>query len=103
MKYIHYSPPFQAPLILNAALPMLHSALKRFSTLLDDPTNRVEYTLQEGDAVLFDNRRILHGRTAFADAGQGIAGEPSRWLKGCYIEADVVLDRGRVLRANIEK
>ena len=103
VKYINYSPPFQAPLIPSPTLPALHSALKRFSTLLDDPINRVEYILREGDAALFDNRRVLHARTAFIDSGEGIAGEPSRWLKGCYIEADAVLDRGRVLRANIEK
>ncbi|KAL4076772.1 hypothetical protein V8B97DRAFT_2022055 [Scleroderma yunnanense] len=104
VRYINYSPPFQAPFLLsNPTLPMFHSAFKRFSLLLDNPANRVEYTLREGDAALFDNRRVLHARTAFTDAGQGITSEPNRWLKGCYIEADAVLDRGRVLRTNIEE
>ena len=103
VKYINYAPPFQAPLIPSPTFPILHSALKRFSTLVDDPTNRLEYTLREGDAVLFDNRRVLHGRTAFTDSGEGIAGEPSRWLKACYIEPDAIFDKGRVLRAKIEK
>ena len=33
-------------------IPLLHK-------ILDDPMNTCEYTLQEGDAVLFDNRRVL--------------------------------------------
>jgi alpha-ketoglutarate-dependent taurine dioxygenase len=67
---------------------------------------RFEYTLKEGDAVLFDNRRVLHARTAFADrerADTGQEREANRWLKGCYFEADAVLDRGRVLRTKVEQ
>lgn len=63
------------------------------------------YTLREGDAVLFDNRRVLHARTAFTDGPPGgkeaREGETNRWLKGCYLEADTILDRGRVLRAKL--
>ena len=64
-------------------------------------------TLREGDAVLFDNRRVLHARTAFTDPAEGKAAASmddmtSRWLKGCYLEADAVLDRGRVLRERLQ-
>lgn len=103
VKYINYSPPFQAPLLLSPTLLEFHTALKHFAALLDVPDNRMEYVLREGDAVLFDNRRVLHARTAFTDTGHSVDGEPNRWLKGCYIESDALLDRGRVLRANIEK
>lgn len=96
-------PPFQAPLLLSPTLPEFHTALKRFAALLDVPDNHMEYVLREGDAVLFDNRRVLHARTAFTDTGHSVDGEPNRWLKGCYIESDALLDHGRVLRANIEK
>lgn len=64
------------------------------------------YTLKEGDAVLFDNRRVLHARTAFHDRGsrdrtnEVKEGEPNRWLKGCYLEADAIMDRRRVLERN---
>lgn len=67
------------------------------------------YTLKEGDAVLFDNRRVLHARTAFYDRGDGDRagdvkeGEPNRWLKGCYLEADRIMDRRRVLKAKAEQ
>ena len=81
-----------------------YSALARFAEMLNDPMNAFEYTLREGDAVVFDNRRVLHARTAFRDKPDGVEmkrGEINRWLKGCYLEADALADRVRVLlRAN---
>ncbi|EGO01138.1 hypothetical protein SERLA73DRAFT_167275 [Serpula lacrymans var. lacrymans S7.3] len=105
IQHINYSPPFQAPLLLHSTPPTFYPALKRFATLLDDPINRFEYTLREGDAVLFDNRRVLHARTAFSnpeDNNSEKDGEPNRWLKGCYLEADAILDRARVMRTSAE-
>lgn len=104
VAHINYSPPFQAPLPL-ATPAAFYGALERFVALLEDPAARYEYTLREGDAVLFDNRRVLHARTAFrerpeAESGDAV-GNTNRWLKGCYLEADAVLDRGRVLREQI--
>ncbi|KIJ16447.1 trimethyllysine dioxygenase [Paxillus involutus ATCC 200175] len=104
IRHLNYSPPFQAPLATSTP-PSFYTALGKFSALLDDPANRIEYTLREGDAVLFDNRRVLHARTAFtdaADAGEGKEGETNRWLKGCYLEADAILDRGRILSAKLD-
>lgn len=108
---INYSPPFQAPLPVNSP-PKLFSALAQFSKLTKRPEGRYVYQLQEGDAVLFDNRRVLHARAAFRnwqdherpnDVPQTRGGESSRWLKGCYLEADALLDRMRVLEAQLEK
>ena len=54
--------------------------------------------------MLFDNRRVLHARTAFTEReAENNDGETNRWLKGCYLEADAVLDRGRVLRKLLEE
>jgi len=101
IAYINYSPPFQAPLPLSTP-PAFYPALERFVGLLEDPALRFEYLLREGDAVVFDNRRVLHARTAFkdreGDSGSDGLDSPNRWLKGCYLEADAILDRGRVLR-----
>ena len=100
---MNYSPPFQAPLALDTPAEF-YTALGTFAGMLEDPGARFEYLLKEGDAVLFDNRRVLHARTAFtereADSNEE---ETNRWLKGCYLEADAVLDRGRVLRTRLEQ
>ncbi|KAJ7450826.1 hypothetical protein FB451DRAFT_1354541 [Mycena latifolia] len=99
IEQINYSPPFQAPLPLDTP-PEFYRALAQFAGLLAEPARVFEYTLKEGDAVIFDNRRVLHARTAFSDKEgvEGEEGEPNRWLKGCYFEADALLDRGRMLR-----
>lgn len=107
VKYINYSPLFQAPFALfpravSESLPRLHAALERFANVLDAPESRIKYQLREGDVVLLDNRRILHGRTAFRAVDGGSAGEANRWLRGCYLEVDTVLDRARVLRTKLE-
>lgn len=58
--------------------------------------NVFEYRLEEGECVVFDNRRVLHARRAF-DASQG-----ERWLKGTYVDDDVFFSRLRVLQERFE-
>ncbi|OCB86566.1 Clavaminate synthase-like protein [Sanghuangporus baumii] len=108
MTSINYSPPFQAPLPVGTPRAF-YKALAKFEDLLNDPAACVTRLLHEGDAVIFDNRRVLHGRAAFEEIDDGTGkegggeGETSRWLKGCYLEEDPVLDRMRVLSEEIEK
>lgn len=97
ISHINYSPPFQAPLALSTPAEF-YPAFQRYVALLDRPSALYDYTLKEGDTVMFDNRRVLHARTAFTDKEGVSEDEVNRWLKGCYIEADAILDRGRVLR-----
>ncbi|KAJ2919684.1 hypothetical protein MD484_g735, partial [Candolleomyces efflorescens] len=105
ISHINYSPPFQGPLPVSTPLSF-YPALKEFADILNDPKNTYSYTLKEGDCVLFDNRRVLHARTAFEEKqgsereegisfGQGES-KTNRWLKGCYLEADAVADRMRI-------
>ena len=104
ISFINYSPPFQAPLPRKTPVEQFVPALKAFADMLEDPAVRFEYLLKEGDAVLFDNRRVLHARTAFREPeAKSNKEETNRWLKGCYLEADAVLDRMRVLGAQLEK
>lgn len=51
--------------------------------------------LESGDLVVFDNQRILHGRTAF----RGQAG--GRHLQGCYVDRDGLLSRLAILEARL--
>ncbi|KAI9438010.1 hypothetical protein H4582DRAFT_229751 [Lactarius indigo] len=97
---VSYSPPFQAPLSRDTP-SAFYDALGRFAALVEAPTAVYTRQLSEGDAVLFDNRRVLHGRTAFEDRpGSENAGkEVNRWLKGAYFEGDQMASHGRVLRA----
>jgi len=100
IAHINYSPPFQAPLPLSTPTAFFQ-ALQRFANVLNEQDRLFAYTLAEGDAVLFDNRRVLHARTSFS-LKEGSSGDgPQRWLKGCYLEADAIMDRGRIIRGKL--
>lgn len=55
-----------------------------------EPRFTVEFRLDPGDCIVFDNRRILHARGAFSVAGR-------RHLRGCYTERDELYSRLRIL------
>lgn len=99
---VNYSPPFQAPLPFNTPKEF-YPAFQKFAALLRRPEARYEYMLKEGDLVVFDNRRVLHARRAFKEHGGTQDGGPNRWLKGCYVEADAVLDRLRTLKKQLRE
>ncbi|ORY84179.1 gamma-butyrobetaine dioxygenase [Leucosporidium creatinivorum] len=114
VQAVNYSPPFQGPLVLERMihnpgmtissdddrLADLHEALRLFADLCDSPSMRFEKQLQPGDCVVFDNRRVLHARTAFSwEEGK----EGGRWLKGAYCDGDEVKSKWRVLDARRAK
>ena len=104
IDYINYSRHNQAPLPLSTP-PEFYPAFHRFVKMLDGPQNTYTcYTWKEGGALFFDNRRVLHARTAFSDIeGEVAEGETNRWLKGCYLEADAMpVDRARMLQTQLE-
>ncbi|KAH7053036.1 Clavaminate synthase-like protein [Auriculariales sp. MPI-PUGE-AT-0066] len=102
IRQLNYSPPFQAPLPADTP-DAVFDALELFANTLEEDGRMFKYLLREGDAAVFDNRRVLHARDSFHDPMEDGTddGEPMRWLKGCYVEADPLLDRARVLRKEI--
>jgi gamma-butyrobetaine dioxygenase/trimethyllysine dioxygenase len=44
----------------------VYGALRKIFAIAYAPENRIEYLLRKGEALVFDNLRILHGRSAFA-------------------------------------
>lgn len=101
IKCINYSPAFQAPLALTTP-PSFYTALKEFAALLNKPELTYEHQLKEGDGLLFENRRLLHGRTVFEDKSGMTESEINRWQQGCWFEADTLWESARVLRAKAE-
>jgi gamma-butyrobetaine dioxygenase len=90
-----------APVRLPAAQARaFYAAYRAFAELAADAEALVTTTLAPGDCVIFDNTRVLHGRTAFADGG-GTASAGRRHLQGCYADLDglastvAVLARGQ--------
>ena len=108
IRYINYSPPFQAPLFTNHP-KSFYASLAKFSALIEDENAKFQYLLREGDAVIFDNRRVLHARTAFQEKDEKAEsvtvkeGEACRWLKGCYLQEDAFLDKARMAFASVSE
>lgn len=89
---VHYNNRSIAPLRLGRDATIFYAAYRRFAALLRDPRFHLTFRLRSGDLVLFDNQRILHGRTAFSSAKQG------RHLRGCYLSRDSVYGQAAWLR-----
>ena len=64
-----------------AALEAWYEAYLAFYRLAHASGVAFERRLAPGEMVIFDNRRLLHGRRA-------LSGASSRWLRGCYADAD---------------
>ena len=69
----------EPPEFANSDLADFYRAYRRFVGVLNRDDARIELSLGPGDLVVFDNRRVLHGRTAYS-AGAG------RHLRGCYVD-----------------
>jgi len=95
MTGLHYSPRLDSlPLLEEAELQLYQGARKRLAELLAGPELELRFALQPGELLMFDNNRIVHGRTAF-DPEEG-----PRRLIGCYIDRDGPRSRYRVLGRN---
>ncbi|NNF53656.1 MAG: HD domain-containing protein [Acidimicrobiales bacterium] len=77
------------PQPLGQGTEAFYTAYLRFAQLLGDPVNVIELRLAPGELVGFDNRRVLHGRTAFPNS-------PRRHLQGCYIDIDAIQSSARL-------
>jgi gamma-butyrobetaine dioxygenase len=68
-----------------------YRAYRAFMALTRDAAFHLTLKLRAGEMVVFDNRRVLHGRDAF-DPSTG-----RRHLQGCYVDRGEMLSRLRVL------
>lgn len=92
MTGVHYSPRMDdLPLMPEARLRRYHRARKRLAQLFEDPARELRFRLMPGELMMFDNNRVLHGRTAFDPA------EGHRQLQGCYIDRDTPRSHYRLL------
>jgi len=92
MVGVFYSPRLDdIPLMSEHDTRAYHRARKRFGSLLSDAQFELRFRLEPGQLMMFDNNRVLHGRTSF-DPTQG-----HRQLQGCYIDRDSPRSLYRVL------
>ncbi|WP_217575678.1 TauD/TfdA family dioxygenase [Mesorhizobium sp. GbtcB19] len=69
----------------------LIEALAELTRLICDPANQFQHQLQPGEVLVFDNQRVLHGRTEF-DPTLAV-----RHLRSCNLDRDGVHSAFRTL------
>jgi alpha-ketoglutarate-dependent taurine dioxygenase len=95
---VHYNSRSIAPLDPSApGTADYYHAYRRFAALLREPRFQLKFKLADGQIVVFDNQRILHGRTAFSSARH------ARHLRGCYLTRDSVYSTAAVLRRALDR
>lgn len=93
MTGVHYSPRLDfLPLMDADGTRRFQRARRHLGELFADPRFELRFPLAAGELVMFDNSRVLHGRTSY-DPGEG-----HRHLQGCYIDLDGPRSLYRTLR-----
>ncbi|MEQ8371399.1 MAG: TauD/TfdA family dioxygenase [Alphaproteobacteria bacterium] len=69
----------------------VYDALARWVRLLHDPRFQIRYHMEPGDMSVYDNQRILHGRTYY-EPGQGL-----RHMQSCFVSRQHFHSELRVL------
>ncbi len=72
------------PKLEPAQARAFYDAYRTFAELVYDPPAQLNFRLEEGDCLIFDNTRLLHARTAFEAMG-------GRHLQGTYTDLDGLL------------
>jgi alpha-ketoglutarate-dependent taurine dioxygenase len=93
---VHYNSRSIGPLRLAAGeCQPFYAAYRHFGELLREPRFQLRSLLGNGELVVFDNQRILHGRTGFASARH------PRHLRGCYLTRDSVYSETALLQRRV--
>lgn len=96
LEAVHYNSRSIAPQkISSQELPEFYRAYRLFARLLRTPEFEYRVKLGNGDLAAFNNRRVLHGRTAI------VPGAAERRLQGCYVEWDGLLSNLAVLERGL--
>lgn len=95
---VHYSPRLDYLPLLDAGTTRRYQrARRRLSELFADPRFELRFPLQAGELMMFNNSRVLHGRTSY-DPNEG-----RRHLQGCYIDLDGPRSLYRILSRKLAR
>lgn len=90
---IRFNPFLRAPLKAPLAVQeRAYRSVRALNRRCQSPRYKMAFVYRPGDLIGFDNRRVLHGRTAYDEAGG------SRFFEGMYSDRDDLYSRIRWLR-----
>ncbi len=98
VRAVHYNSRSIAPLRLGGQEAVaFYGAYRRFAALLRQGRFQLKLRLPEGEIVVFDNQRVLHGRTAYPSARH------ARHLRGCYLTRDSLYSNAALVRRRLDE
>ena len=74
-----------------------YAALRCYMEKANSPDYQMRFSFQAGDLIIFDNRRILHGRAEFFPT------TGDRSLRGTYLDRDDIFSKIRQLKRELFK
>jgi len=88
----------RAPLMTDYNnIEISYRALQLFMEMANSPEYQITYPFKAGDLIIFDNRRIMHGRTEFFPK------TGDRKLRGVYVDRDDMYSRLRCYTNEINR
>jgi gamma-butyrobetaine dioxygenase len=73
-----------------------YKAMKKFVDIGHEEA--VTFKADPGDILTFNNTRMVHGRAGYIESSDN-----TRYLRGVYLDWDVIYSRLRVLRTKLNK
>ena len=95
-QYIAYNNPVRD--FINAPAQQIHQIYQAYynlASMVKDPSYQFQYKMAAGEVLVFNNRRVLHGRMGFNPANA------SRLLHGIYLDWDNIKSTWRVLNKHM--
>ncbi len=97
LRRIRFNNWLRSAMILPAGIVgRMYDALAQFWRLLRDPRHQLHLRLTRSDLITYDNKRILHGRSAF-DPSSG-----ERHLQGCYLNEEDLDSTLRLIERTVD-
>ena len=90
----------------HSVMPVFYKAYRKFAEVIFDDKMQFNVKLKPGQAMIFNNRRVLHARTRFsidANATSEEAGSSPRHLQGCYSDKDAIFSKYWMIKEELEK
>ena len=87
----------------KSIMPAYYKAYRKMAEILFHDEMQLNIKLKPGQAMIFDNRRVLHARTSFSmDSTKSPNEEDSpRHFQGCYSDKDAVFSKYLLMKENL--
>ena len=100
---VFWAPPFEGPLRVHPGwVDAYFDAYSAWARLLakEESVSLLQFRLQPGETIVFNNRRMLHGRQQYSlsDTAPPGASEAYRHLEGCYVNIDEYMSQLMYMR-----